>query len=268
MQLAMNFSHEAAALVSVGRIDIDRCKTPDWPDMIEEASSYRPVAVHFGLDAGRGDLDSKDWTAITALLEQTSTPYLNLHLNPEVTDYPGIPVDTPDKNQAKLIVQNLIKDVATAVGRFGAERVIIENVTYRDATGTTLRTGVEPIVICQVVKETGCGLLLDLSHARIAACYLGIEEKEYISMLPTDRLREMHFTGLKWVNGKLKDHWPALPNDWQALSWALKRIDKGEWATPWLLTYEYGGVGDRFKGRSKPEVMVEQVPRLREMIST
>lgn len=61
---------------------------------------------------------------------------------------------------------------------------------------------------------------------------------------------------------------PALSNDWQALSWALKHIAKGDWAPPWLLTYEYGGVGERFKRRSEPEVMLEQVPRLQEMIST
>ena len=36
-----------------------------------------------------------------------------------------------------------------------------------------MRPSVEPEVITRVVEESGCGLLLDISHARIVANYLG-----------------------------------------------------------------------------------------------
>ena len=267
MKLAINYSHEAVSLVHEKHIHIDRFKTPDWPDMIQEASNYRPVAIHFNLFAGRGDLVSSDWKTIRALKEQTGTPYINLHLNPEGVDYPDVPLDTSKGRQFNKIVENLILDVKAAVDVFGAEQVIVENVPFRGWQGDTLRLAVEPRIIHKVVEETGCGLLLDLSHARISACYLGVDDREYISALPVDRLRELHFTGLNWVNGKLKDHLPALKHDWQALSWALKHIRSGEWAPPWLLAFEYGGVGDKYKGRCDPAVISEQIPRIFEMIA-
>ncbi len=267
MQVAINYSLEAATLVHEERIHIDRFKTPDWPDMIEEASVYRPVAVHFNLFAGRGDLVSSDWDIIRSLKKQTGTPYINLHLNPEVVDYPDVPLDITRGPQFNEIVHNLIQDVQAAVDVFGAEQVIVENVPFRGWRGDTLRLAVDPHIIRKVVEETGCGLLLDLSHARISACFLGVDDREYISALPVDRLRELHFNGLNWVNGNLKHHLPALRYDWQALSWALKHIRSGEWAPPWLLAFEYGGVGDKYKERSEPTVISEQIPRIFEMIS-
>jgi len=266
IQLALNYSEEAASLVSKDRIDIDRFKTPDWPDMIANAGTLRPVAVHFNLNAGSLRFADTDWARCEALLKQTNTPFLNLHLNAELTDFPGIPVHTPQKRQYKVVADQLIADVAAAVERFGPERVIVENVPYRGSFETTLRPSVEASLIRRIIQTTGCGLLLDLSHARISACYLGVDEFEYLSALPVQNLREMHFTGLRWLNGKLKDHHPALPVDWRMLRWALDRIQGGEWSTPWLLAFEYGGVGDKFKGRSEREVMLEQLPMLNNLI--
>jgi len=266
IQLAINYSNEAASLVAKGQIEIERFKTPDWTDMIAEAGEQRPVAVHFNLNAGGLHFADTDWERCEALLEQTGTPYLNLHINAELSDFPGIPIHTPHRRQFKVVADQLAADVAAAVERFGPEHVIVENVPYRGALETTLRPSVEPRLIRQIVESTGCGLLLDLSHARISAVYLGVDEFEYLSSLPVRNLREMHFTGLRWSNGKLKDHLPALPGDFRMLRWALERIRGGEWSTPWLLAFEYGGVGDKFKERSDPAVMVEQLPILRDMI--
>jgi uncharacterized protein (UPF0276 family) len=266
IQLAINYSHDAASLYSQGRLTIDRFKTPDWPEMISEASRYCPVAVHFDLNAGNGKLNHTDWSRCEALLEQTRTPYFNLHLNPERADYPGFPVDTPDKRQFRLVVDYLYADVSAAVERLGPERVILENVPYRGQLEETLRPAVEPAVIRKIVLDTNCGFLLDLSHARISACYLGVNEYEYLSALPVNNLRELHFTGLSWVRGKLRDHLPARPCDWLMLEWVMDRIHAGDWPSPWLLAFEYGGVGEKFIGRSDPEIIAEQLPILRDMI--
>jgi uncharacterized protein (UPF0276 family) len=263
MLLAINYSHEAATLFAEKRISIDRFKTPDWPDMIVEASAYVPVIVHFNLYAGRGDLKKTDWERIRTLSEQTGTPYVNLHLNPSRKNYPDFSVDPSRKRDRTRIIDDLMDDVSTVVEQFGPDRVIVENEPYRGQFGDTLRPGVDPDVIYHVTGETGCGFLLDLSHARISACYLGMDEFEYLKRLPVHRLREMHFTGLNWVNGILRDHLPAVPADWQSLSWALERIHQGSWSKPWLLAFEYGGVGEKFVGRRDPAVMAEQLPKLR-----
>jgi uncharacterized protein (UPF0276 family) len=266
MKLAINYSSQAAALLSQSRIQLDRFKCPDWPDMIAEANSLCPVMVHFDLKAGGRKLNNTDWEKIARLIDQTQTPYVNLHLDPTIKDYPSISVDTTDPAHREQIADVITKDVRGVVERFGAERVIIENVPYRGEQGKTLRPAVEPVLIRQVVADTGCGLLLDISHARIAAHYMGIDERDYMSQLPVDRLCELHFTGLHDLEGYLQDHLEILDTDWPFLDWVLERVRTGQWASPWMLAFEYGGVGEKFARRSNSQVIEEQVPQLYERV--
>jgi uncharacterized protein len=262
MKFAINYSKQAARLVEQGDIDIDRFKCPDWPYLVDEASQLRPVAVHFTLQAGSGKVQKTDWGLVERLLEQTGTDYVNLHLASEGSDFPGIALDTRCTEERRLVIDRLIEDVQSAVSRFGADRVIVENVPYRAGEGTVLRPAVEPDAIGEVLAETGCGLLLDISHARIAARYLNMNERDYMAALPVDRLRELHFTGLHNLNGQWQDHLPVLEDDWPVLDWVLERIRQGEWALPAMLAFEYGGVGEKFSWRSDASVIAEQTPRL------
>ena len=146
--------------------------------------------------------------------------------------------------------------------------MIIENSPYRAEEGNTLRLCVLPEMITRVVNETGCGLLLDISHAIISAKSLGIDPDEYISQLPLGKLKEMHFAGIQQnqTTGQWIDHVSIQESDWQWLDWVLDRIHSGECSAPWLLAFEYGGVGEPFEWRSNPEVILEQVPKLYEHI--
>jgi uncharacterized protein (UPF0276 family) len=262
MQFAINYSKPAAQLVEQGDLDIDRFKCPDWPDLIAEANRLRPVAVHFTLQAGNGQIQKTDWGMVERLLQQTGTDYVNLHLAPEISDFPGIPVNTRRAEERRLVIDRMITDVQSVVCRFGADRVIVENVPYRGEDGSVMRPAVDPDAISEVLTETGCGLLLDISHARIAARSLEIDERDYMAALPVDRLRELHFTGLHNLNGYWQDHLPVLEDDWPVLDWGLGCIRRGEWALPAMLAFEYGGVGEKFSWRSDETVIAEQAPRL------
>jgi hypothetical protein len=141
IKFAINYSTQAARLVAQNDIDIDRFKCPDWPDLVMEASRLRPVAVHFTLQAGSGNINKTDWGAVERLLIQTGTDYVNLHLAPECSDYPGIPVET-SAEEHQLVIERMIGDVRSVVRQFGAESVIVENVPYRGLEGSVLRPGV------------------------------------------------------------------------------------------------------------------------------
>jgi uncharacterized protein (UPF0276 family) len=262
MDLAINYSTQAAMLLEQGKIELDRFKTMDWPDMIAAARRFRPVAVHFGLEAGNGRVKTLDWDAVARMLDDTGTPHLNLHLAPTIRDYPGIPVDQAAPEARAEIFKRMLKDVRRAVKRLGAERVIIENVPYRGPEDKVFRLAVEPETIQAIVAETGCGLLLDISHARIAAHSLGVAARDYMQRLPVSSLRELHFTGLHDLNGRLQDHLSILERDWPYLDWVLERIRLGEWSQPWLLAFEYGGIGEKFAWRSDPAVIEMQLPVL------
>ncbi len=97
---------------------------------------------------------------------------------------------------------------------------------------------------------------------------MGIDECDYMSQLPVDRLRELHFTGLHDREGYLQDHLEILDTDWPVLDWVLERIRTGQWASPWLLAFEYGGVGEKFTRCSNPQVIEEQVAQLHERVKT
>ena len=260
MLFAINYSFQAAELFTAGKIRLDRFKTPDWPDMIAEASEICPVAIHFNLNAGNGSLKEKDWSYVWDLLQQTNTPYINLHLSPNRKHFPGLDDEHLSPEHANQVEARVRADLEVVLKRFGPSRVILENVPYRGPQDKVLPCAVDPQFISHLIESCDCGFLLDISHARISARQLGVEEDQYLTALPVNRLRELHFTGLHFLDGVWRDHMSVLEEDWPALDWALERIRLNEWARPWLLALEYGGVGEKFVWRSDPDVIATQAP--------
>jgi uncharacterized protein (UPF0276 family) len=288
---AVNYSALAVKLHGEGKIPTDRFKCPAWPDLIDRIDGEAPVYIHFPLrvGAGRGhpintETDAPpDYDEIEVLMARTGTPWVSAHMGPKPEDVAllasGASVD------GAAITGALIRDLAPLVARFGPERVVAENVfTYY---GQHLRPALLPEVIHAVVEATGCGLLLDLSHARLAARDLGLDARAYIEALPVDRIREIHVTGIQvfdeaWVakvkaaglghdayaifEHKAIDHLPMTGESWELFAWAIDRIQTGAWATPGLIAFEYGGVGAFFEAVLEREVLLAQVPRLYEMV--
>ena len=266
MYLAINYSAPARLLVQSGQIEIEYFKTPDWDWMVKEAKELLPVAVHFTLEAGNDNLSRVDWSEVERISQTTGTPYINLHLDSRQIHFPDVEVDTTRASDVERVLNLLISNVMNVVERFGAERIIVENSPFRRELGNTLRPCVEPEVIRRVVEETGCGFLLDISHAIIAATTMGMKPNEYFSQLPLHKVKEMHFAGIHHLNDQWIDHLSILKKDWQWLDWVLTHIRSGECSLPWLLAFEYGGVGAEFEWRTDPKVIVEQVPQLYERV--
>ncbi|BDI29814.1 hypothetical protein CCAX7_18650 [Capsulimonas corticalis] len=275
MKLAINYSSAADGLARDGLLPVDLFKCPSpfdtdvsvhMPDLLERARGTRPVYVHFPLFAGNGSLRDVDWDGIESVLAETATPYVNLHLETRSADFPGVPVDTTDPAHQEQIAEALIADVALAVARLGAERVIVENVVAR---GSVLRPCIEPGVIARVVEETRCGLLLDTAHVRLTAEELGFDARAYIAALPLRQLRELHVTGAQpHEGGRLRDSMPMGAQDWDLLEYVLAKIQGGRAAEPWCMALEYGGVGPGFDWRSDPQIIAEQTSRLRRFVKT
>ncbi len=265
MQLSINYSNQLVDLLRERRIRCDRIKCPDWPDVIAAARDLLPVYVHFPLDAGSRTGRAPNFAAADAMARNTDTPFVNLHLVTWQRDFPEHPADSTDPKLIDAVTQRMLADVREAMEIVGRERLIVENIPYFGAGGEFHRACVEPEVIRQVVDETGCGFLLDISHARIAAHYLGVDPHEYVAQLPVDRLRELHVTGVRQVKERLADHMELRDEDWAWAELALQHIRAGDWATPWAVALEYGGVGEPFKWRSDKSALAEMVPRLYEL---
>jgi hypothetical protein len=260
MLFGLNYSPQAARLLQQGQIAIDRFKCPPWPDLVDEARGFAPVYVHFDLVVGSGRAAETDWASIDHFLHLTETPCVNVHLAPRYSNFPGSSEQLTDAARADII-DTMIRDVALFAEHYGAERIMVENIPYR-ADGSDARPCVEPDVFRAVLESTGARMLFDISHARIAAHHLGMDAHAYIDALPLERVQELHITGIHTLDGVLTDHLDLQAEDWDYFDWVMGKIARGACARPWIGSFEYGGVTDRFNWRSREDVIAAQVPRM------
>jgi len=254
LEFSVNYSVEAAQLIAEGKIRVDRLKCADWPDMIATADKIAPIYVHFPFDVGSPSGRAADYDVALPMMRVTDTPYMNFH----IVSY--------SRDPAAAFYDRLIGDIHRAIERVGREKVIVENIPWFGPKCEFHGESVDAEIISRAARETGVGFLLDLSHARIAAHYLGIDPREYIESLPGNQLRELHVTGIRMGKTRLVDHMELGEEDWEFAQWAMERIKVGEWSRPWMVAFEYGGIGEPFKWRSRREVIEEQVPRLYDMV--
>jgi uncharacterized protein (UPF0276 family) len=297
VKFAVNYSSAAADLFQEGRIEVDRFKCPAWPEVIAAAQAIHPVYVHLPLRVGAGIGDaidteteqSADWQRLEPLLAQTDTPQINVHLAPFTSDFPGMPADTTHPAHAEMLYAHALRDVEALVARFGPARIVVENAD--DGKGLIPHPALQPDLIRGVVETAGCGFLLDVAHARLAAHTLGLDARVYLAGLPTAHTCEIHLAGIqpftgRWLAlmrqegltdkdlgwfaglkpGQLFDHLPLVDEDWAFYAWALEQVDLGHWGDPWIVTLEYGGVRGVWELLTDRAALAEQVPRLCHMV--
>lgn len=260
-RLALNFSPQAADLAAAGSIDFEVFKVPGDEDLIAAAKLLRPCRVHFPFQIG-AITERPEVERAAELLQLTGGAAFNVHVAPAAERFPDLAIAAVGEAALTLVAGALLADLAPGLERFGPENVLIENLIYRGEERGLLRAGVEPATLHTVVSDSGCGLLLDISHARISAATLGLDPWEYLDALPTHALRELHVSGVGPLDGQLRDHLPFAEDDWAFLSGVSGRIKAGAWPAPELVTFDYGGVGPVFNWRSDEYVLAEQVPRL------
>ena len=75
----------------------------------------KPVAVHFTLEAGNGNLGQVDWDKVKHLSQITGTRYINLHLDARQSYYPNFSVDTTNASEVEKVVKIILSDVMGVV---------------------------------------------------------------------------------------------------------------------------------------------------------
>jgi uncharacterized protein (UPF0276 family) len=129
----------------------------------------------------------------------------------------------PDKLQSReTVVANIIKHTKRLCD-WVKMPVLLENFNYHPTKAYEYIC--EPEQYTQLLEATGCGMLLDLAHARISAVNMKWEsEQVYLSALPLDKVREIHFTRPGWQGSERVDlHQPVQQDDLDVLAWVLER---------------------------------------------
>jgi uncharacterized protein (UPF0276 family) len=234
------------ALLASGAVHVDRIKVGSW---IGANRLAYPALLHISRGAiwprvGR-------WIAEQVRLTRlVDAPWTSVHLDI------GLPYAIYRWPLTALLPRSVAERWAVrTLRRWGAQSpvpLVAENMPpwKRDRPAYVI----DPAFIARVIEGVGCGLLLDLAHARVSAHRRGQPARNYISQLPLDRLTEIHISGPRPspANGQLMDaHEPPQEEDYTLLAWVLER------AQPQAVTLEY----DRDRAQLEAQLL-----RLRELL--
>jgi hypothetical protein len=256
MKLTTNLSEPLLELLRDGGAPIDGIETGPW-HRPRDIAEYRKRFPQFPFYFHGGDLINRVGLlpgAVRSILEYiraAGSPWLSLH----ITFFPpgarallvrtGLRIGNMNPGRAQ---RSFVRRVRELPRRAGVP-VILEN---PDPVAGWPNGEIQPERISSILEETGCGLLLDVAHARLSAERLGVTAEDYLSRLPMDRVVQIHASGPRTRGGYLCDaHEPLQAADYELLEFAWRR------SKPQVVTLEY---------IRRKDALREQLARLRSMI--
>jgi len=240
MKLACNYCPEAELLVRGGRIDVDYFKFPALNfqvGLLHDTDAFEEFAAR--VTALRPILLHGIYPAMDRLIVSSKTPGISFH---------------PDK----ALDFHALREIYAHL-----DFVSIENSGPLE---------LQPPVLSEIVRETGCTFLLDISHAYCSSRRLGLGIWEYLSQLPLERVSEIHINGWAEKGKDIMCHVKIHEQGYEILQ-ELLTVCK-----PQIITIEYGREDDRIGCGCpvmRPEEMneraieeiAEQAARVKEIIS-
>jgi uncharacterized protein DUF692 len=250
--LAANGGNEhIEALLAAGDVPVDRVKVGLWMDDDQLTTISRDYDVLLHISEGLIWPRSKRWMADRLRRARLlRAPWVSFHLDLG-SNFLAYRWSGSCPIRPALGRRWAVRTLRRLVGR-SPYLVLAENMPRWEESRPAYI--VDPAFIRGVVEEAGCHFLLDLAHARVSACNLGQDARDYIAQLPLDRLVEIHVSGPRPSpeDGRLTDaHQPLQREDYALLAWVLERT------SPRAVTLEYI--------RDRPQ-LEEQLRRLRRML--
>jgi uncharacterized protein len=190
--------------------------------VLERVRSLRPVVMH-GVSLSIGSTDPLDWDylkGLKALAEFVRPAWVSDHLC-----WTGVAgVNTHDLLPMPLNEESLrhvaarVREVQDFLGR----PLVLENPsTYLEFKDSTLP---EWEFLSELVREAGCGLLLDVNNVYVSAHNHGFDPEQYINNLPHESVVQIHLAGPTDCGRYLVDtHDRPVP----ARVWGLYRLAQG-----------------------------------------
>ena len=255
--LFCNPSHALEALVSTGQVLIDGIEVTSFhsPKQIKEIRQRYP-GLPFQLHAS--SLNRAFWSKqqlfrSPSILYESRWISIHLSLVPSWVVYPALKLNVrlPMPSQVYMVKRMITK--VKRLKRSIALPLLLENMPVSPLLGNRFES--EPRIIREILQDTGCSLLLDLAHARVAAAYRGVSVYEYLEQLPLTDVPQLHISGTREKGGVLVDaHEPLEDADYNILDWVLARTNSE------ILTLEYY--------RDDKPALKEMLCHLRERVSS
>ncbi len=233
VQIGIEVSRPLLALLAAHAIDIDYVKVDgDWPmDLFQKALTYGPVLIHdisstFWLNY-EDPFQDADLRPVRKMLETARPPWFSTGIGasaePQGHTSPNWRGAERDALQSReRVAENILRNAARLQKTvLGDMPLLLENYNYHPTNAYEYVC--EPPFYSKLINEIGCGVLLDLAHARISANNMGWESPQhYLEALPLDRVREIHLSHPTRREEQMIDaHLPIDTSDVELLVWTL-----------------------------------------------
>jgi uncharacterized protein len=196
-----------------------------------------PISLHgVGLSLGSADgIDLQHLNRLKEACNRVEPAMVSEHLSWSVGDgiYLNDLLPLPHDEEALSIVAANVQRAQEALKR----PILIENLaTY---VGFARSTMSEPEFLAELVKRTGCGLLLDINNVFVSAQNMGFDAQTYIDALPAEAIGEIHLAGHvenMTSDGKvlIDNHGSRVaPEVWSLYTATLKRIGRRPTLIEW-----------------------------------
>jgi hypothetical protein len=258
-RLTVSYSEALDRLLRVaGHLPIDGVEVGPWFPPRQIAAYRRqqpdcPFHFHAGSLVSRVRYRPGALRHLEHYLLCTDNEWLSLHIEllPVVlyrlASRLGLYLSPPAVGRATQRFMRYLDRVKTTVGM----PLILENLP--SLPGEKYHYAADPAILADLLERMDCGVLLDLAHARLSATFRGQAVEEYLAVLPLERVRQIHVSGIRQRNGRWHDaHEPMGAEDYRLLNWALARCD------PAVVTLEY------FRQEAP---LREQIERLAEVLA-
>ncbi len=257
IKLACNWSQPLKELLDENAVRLDYIKTGVYGSFYEDFEtmrSLRPILIH-GLGyldhTGMKNLDEVDFEKANEWIAKCDSPHYGLHYGMKKKNI------TPNMTDGDIF--GFMSKQTQIFKKWLDVPLLLENTPDSKEERTTFDHYplVEAELITKFIIENDVFLLLDVSHAKVAAIFNGWDIKDYIGGLPLSRVKELHINGSAFdENGDIYDAHDAMQEeDYELLEWVLSCTN------PDIVTLEYSGK----KGESEETVkenLVIQLNRL------
>ncbi|MCP5151686.1 MAG: DUF692 domain-containing protein [Chromatiales bacterium] len=152
-----------------------------------------PLSLH-GVGLSLGGIEPPDHghlAALRSLADRIEPGLVSEHLawSSDQGVYLADLLPVPRTRTALARLVEGIERTQDALGR----RILIENPSsYLELPGGEMS---EPVLLAEVARRSGCGLLVDVNNVYVSACNLGFDPAAYVDALPATSIEEIHLAG-------------------------------------------------------------------------
>lgn len=204
---------------------------------LERIRADYPVSLHgVGLSLGSTDaLNYGHLAQLKKLMRRIEPGLVSEHLSWSSIGwrYFNDLLPLPYTEEALAHVCERVARVQDYLGR----QILVENISsYLQYADSTIP---EAEFLAQLVRHSGCGILLDVNNVYVSACNHGFDAEAWLAAIPREPVREMHlagFTRKRFADGEIlidTHNRPVAPEVWRLYGAAVRRFGRAPTLIEW-----------------------------------